>query len=403
MFSRPLLAFFSIFWISLAGLSVYGQPIKLDKEAQFMHALEVLGKQIAPDRRSTWFEVEKDTTGTLKVYTTEPLAKGLLDSLHREMDWDGQVDVILLPEATDRGISKALVCLSVANLRSKPAHSAELASQALMGTTVDVLRKIGGYYLIRTPDGYISYVDAEGITLPEQQELVYWQDSDKLIITGDYGHVYSDTSANSMRVSDLVMGDRLLSKGEKTSHYRVELPDGRPGYIKKELAQPYKKWLSSGAPDAAKLFKIAKSMMGVPYLWGGTSVKGLDCSGFTKTVFFMNGLVIPRDASQQVLAGSSVEVLTNDQLDTRKALRNMLPGDLIFFAAGKGRKPDARITHVALYLGEGEFIQAAGQVRINSMLPEADNYDDFQSRTVVAVKRYLNAADDSMIKAIADE
>src|SRR5690606_29592237 len=169
-------------------------------------------------------------------------------------------------------------------------------------------------------------------------------------------------------------------EGQTGNFYHVQYPDGRLAYINKELARPFDEWLGTRDVTSENVLGIAKSMMGVPYLWGGTSVKGVDCSGFTKTAYFMNGLVIPRDASQQVLVGEPIDILSAGELDTDKALRNLRPADLLFFASGKGRSPDARITHVALYLGNGEFIHSAGTVRINSMLPGAPNYSDFQSR-----------------------
>ena len=73
----------------------------------------------------------------------------------------------------------------------------------------------------------------------------------------------------------------------------------------------------------------------------------------------------------------------------------------MFFAAGKANNPNARVTHVALYLGNGEFIHSAGTVRINSMLKDAANYDDFQTRTVVAARRYIGSSD-TQIQKIKD-
>jgi gamma-D-glutamyl-L-lysine dipeptidyl-peptidase len=149
---------------------------------------------------------------------------------------------------------------------------------------------------------------------------------------------------------------------------------------------------------AENIINSAKSMMGLPYLWGGTSVKGVDCSGFTKTSFYMNGYVIPRDASQQVLAGDEVQIVDqNGKFSEALALKNLKPADLLFFAGGK----TSRITHVALYIGNGEFIHSAGNVRINSMLKNANNYDDFQTRTLVSAKRYIGSQD-PQIKSIKE-
>lgn len=96
-------------------------------------------------------------------------------------------------------------------------------------------------------------------------------------------------------------------------------------------------------------------MTGVPYLWGGTSVKGVDCSGMVKTAYFAGGIVIARDASQQALTG--------ERLARRRP--RCLKGDLIFF----GNPASGRVTHVAMYLGEGRFIHSAGRVKINSLDP----------------------------------
>ena len=130
---------------------------------------------------------------------------------------------------------------------------------------------------------------------------------------------------------------------------------------------------------------------GVPYLWGGTSIKGVDCSGFTKTCYFLNGIIIPRDASQQALVGEKVDIYENDTVDINKCLKNLHAGDLLFFAAGKNRRPNPKITHTAIYMGNGEFIQSAGYVGINSIVSTSENFDSFGSRTLVCARRILNS------------
>ena len=102
-------------------------------------------------------------------------------------------------------------------------------------------------------------------------------------------------------------------------------------------------------------------MLGVPYLWGGTSPKGNDCSGFTKTVYLMNGFVIPRDASQQVTAGKIV--------DENLKFEGLEKGDLMFFGTPAKDGKKQRVTHVGIWLGngKGEFIHSASNVHLSSV------------------------------------
>jgi cell wall-associated NlpC family hydrolase len=153
----------------------------------------------------------------------------------------------------------------------------------------------------------------------------------------------------------------------------------------------YKNWVARPNPSAEDILKNAKMLNGVPYLWGGTSIKGVDCSGFTKTCYFLNGIIIPRDASQQALVGEKVDIYENDTVNINKCLKNLQAGDLLFFAAGKNRRPNPKITHTAIYMGKGEFIQSAGSVGINSIVSTSDIYDSFGSRTLVCARRILNS------------
>ena len=119
-------------------------------------------------------------------------------------------------------------------------------------------------------------------------------------------------------------------------------------------------------------------------MWGGTSIKGMDCSGFTKTTYYLNGIILQRDASQQVATGVDVDI-TN-------GLDNLKMGDLIFFGRKAAETQKERATHVGIYIGEGEFIHCATSVRINSLLPEAENYYEGSTRLIRA-RRILGNED----------
>lgn len=362
---------------------------------------EAIRKEYASDKRTAVFQISADSAGNNYLETTElKAAQKFSDKIMKE-GVKIKIPVQTLPAKNLGESIYALVNLSVVNIRSNPKNAAELATQSLLGTPLDILKKEGYYYLVRTPDRYISWLDAGAISLKTAAEMESWKQKEKLVFVDDYGHSFVNPDRKSQRVSDLVMGDILVNEGKQKGFYKVGYPDGRTAFIPEKQMTDYTKWTKKPFPNSEQIIDIAKTMIGVPYLWGGTSVKGVDCSGFTKTAFFMNGIIIPRDASQQVLAGEPVAVLKNNKLNLDEALKNLKSGDLIFFASGKNKSPDARVTHVALYLGNGEFIHASGTVRISSMKPDAPNYDDFETRTVVAARRYLGSVGTSGIQSVA--
>jgi gamma-D-glutamyl-L-lysine dipeptidyl-peptidase len=105
--------------------------------------------------------------------------------------------------------------------------------------------------------------------------------------------------------------------------------------------------------DKATLLAVAKKYLKSPYLWGGKSPKGLDCSGFTQMVFKLNGYQLRRDSYQQVEQGKWV------------ALKDAQPGDLIFFTTKQGE--DARVTHVGIFLEKGKIIHSFKNVQIDAI------------------------------------
>jgi len=381
---------------------VTGQTTAADSVSvrKILDLSEAVRKVYAPDKRTAIFQVLKDSAGNHFFETTETeAAKKLADTLNSE-GIKIPVPIKILPAKELGNKQYALVNVSVGNIRSDPRNAAELGTQTLLGTPLDILKKEGYYYLVRTPDGYISWLDAGAIASKTSAEMQTWKLGDKVVFIADYGHAFEKPNLKSQRISDLVMGDVLIKASSQRDFVKVIYPDGREGFIPQNQVTNFNEWAKKPVPNSSQVIEVAKTMIGVPYLWGGTSVKGVDCSGFTKTAFFMNGVVIPRDASQQVLVGEPVVVLKNGALDLPEALKNLKPGDLIFFAGGKNRPANARVTHVAMYLGDGEFIHSAGQVRINSMKPEAINYDDFETRTVVAARRYIGNIGTAGITAI---
>src|SRR5690606_37530105 len=131
-----------------------------------------------------------------------------------------------------------LVKISVANLRGRSTHSAELVTQAMMGTPLTILKHTPGWSLIQTPEGYISWVDNGGIVSLTDEEFEAWKIAAKLIYLTPYGASYESPDTKSQTVSDLVAGNILELVGEEQGFYEIKYPDGRKAFIEKTNAKP---------------------------------------------------------------------------------------------------------------------------------------------------------------------
>ncbi len=355
-----------------------GKKITTDNTAYQQH-IDAVQKQFAPDSRTALFAVTSNGT-VLKGETNMPQAKAaLLEKLQKEKaTFIDSIEV--LPAASLKGNHYALVTVSVANLRSKPGHPAELSTQATLGTPLRVWKAQRGWYYVQTPDHYLAWVDGGGIELMTEAQYANWNRSTKIIYTKPFGFAYAAANKEGATASDLVYGDILQLQKENTTFYEVQFPDGRTAFVTKEEAMPYTQWAATRQPNGQNLVQTAHQLMGLPYLWGGTSFKGVDCSGFTKTVYFMNGLVLPRDASQQVHIGEPV--------DTKNGWSNLQPGDLLFFGTpAKDGKPE-RVVHVGMWIGGNqEFIHSASKVRVSSFNASAPNYDPSELNRFLRAKR----------------
>lgn len=352
-------------------------------------------QKFAPDKRVALFDVSVETKNEkvlLSGETNLPNAKKELLLKFNESNIEFEDKIVLLPAADLKNKIFGVINLSVANIRSKPEHSAELSTQSLLGTVVNILKKRGGWYLIQTPDNYLGWVDDDGVELMTDEEVQHWKDSKKIVYKNIYGFAYYLPVENSQTVSDVVVGNIIKVISEEKDFFKVSFPDNRIAYIKKTEAEDFNTWVNSVSPEVENILNIAHKFMGVPYLWGGTSAKGLDCSGFTKTVYFLNGLVLQRDASQQVHTGEFV----TEEVDFEK----LQPCDLLFFGRKETDSTKERITHVAIYIGDSEFIHASGRVKINSLDPNRENYSEYRHRSYIRAKRIITSIGKNGIERI---
>ncbi len=371
---------------------------KTTKEAA---AFETISKemkaQYAPDGRSKTLEVQLQETAdgyALKGVTNQPDAKAAYVKAFEDRGIKVLDSIALLPGAELEGKIYGVSNQSVINFRTSGKYSAESATQVMMGTPLQILEKKGGWTRAVTPEGYISWVSSGSITYMDKAEFDAYQAAEKVIVTTKYATMYEGPSANSQMVSDVVWGNILLDKGTQGAWQKVAISDGREGYVLKADVMDFNKWLDSRNPTADNIIATAKQFIGVPYMWGGTSIKAVDCSGFCKSTYFLNGIVLARDASQQCLTGDGVDI--SKYVDggeyTKEALANLKKGDLIFFGTKATPEKKERITHVGIYIGDGIFIHSATKVRINSLIPTDENYYD-GSKRLVRAQRILGNVD----------
>lgn len=343
-------------------------------------------RHFVPDRRVARLDaVAVPVAGEwlLRGETTLPAAK---DSLLRALAGAGHTvrdSLLLLPDAALGQATWALARHAVANLRSERGHSQELASQVLLGTPLRVLRQAEEWYLVQCPDGYIAWLHGGELVRLTEAELAGWKRGPRAVFDAESGASYAAPHADAARMGDLVKGCILATGAVQGAYTEVAYPDGRHGYVPTAQLQPLAEWLAAHPYSFDNTYRAAADQIGKPYLWGGTSPKGMDCSGFTKTVYWQQGLVIPRDASQQVHAGTPV--------DYDDDLTGLAPGDLLFFG---GFRPDGseKVTHVGIYLGEGRFIHSGsdnGANAVQSLLPDAPDFALHRRQTLLRARRLL--------------
>ncbi len=383
--ANPIMRFPPVSAMLAILVILFGCSQNRDK-AYFQEINEQLRKEFAPDKRVALWNIHWED-GSLKGETNLKGAHEKLLILLESKGINASDSVSILPSPKLGEKTFGLVTLSVANIRSEPKHSAELATQAMMGTPVKVLKQENAWFLIQTPEGYISWVDAAGIRLLSEEELAQWENRPKLVSTEMIGYIY-ETDEEAELISDLTAGNIIALVDETEYSYEVELPDGRRGFVPKNTVLGFEEWVASRELTDENLIRTAKNMMGAPYLWGGTSPKGVDCSGFIKTVYFLNGMIIPRDASQQVNEG--------EEVDRSKNWDNLEVGDLLFFGSPAIEDQPERVIHVGMWIGHDSFIHSRGRVRISSFNPDDPNYDEYELNRYLRTKRIRNQQSENL-------
>jgi cell wall-associated NlpC family hydrolase len=251
--------------------------------------------------------------------------------------------VLLAPATAPR--REAVVIRTVENMYSGPALDEDVVSQATLGQVVTVLETSAAFRRIETPDRYRGWIPSSALlsyTAPSARR--YASKGPVLEVTNLMANLYRDQSVTSHRPKiQAPLGTRLEVSGDaKDGWYRVRLPNGDTAYIQSGDVKTGDAADKKERGSDAQLLTTARRFLGVPYLWGGMTAHGLDCSGYVGLVYRLHGVEMLRDAYMQYDDPNMVKV---ERADLR-------PGDLVFF--GNAKKPG----HVGLYTGEGRFLSA---------------------------------------------
>jgi SH3-like domain-containing protein len=391
LYSNNLVLFFGLCGI-LFAFADCNHPAEKNLQAE----IDSIATSFVPDQRIGICRISainsKDGSLVLKGETTNPEAKKQIIKTLSNQGIELIDSILILPDTLNNENYLGLVSISVTNLRRNPDHKSELVSQSLMGTPVSILKKENSWFLIQTPDKYIAWTESSSVVPMNARERNGWKKSERVIYIRNSGWIYNEASDKSDVVGDLVAGCIMEKSGESGSFVKVKLPDGREGFVNLNDVKDFDIFRSQSKPDGNNVVKIAGSLIGIPYLWGGSSTKGVDCSGFVQNVYFMNGLILMRDASQQALHG--------DYVDLSDGFTQLKSGDLLFFGSQQNSKP--RVTHVAIYIGNNEYINSSGRVMISSLDSTSNIFVRYRLKSLLSARRISGVKNDPGITSISE-
>jgi hypothetical protein len=258
-------------------------------------------------------------------------------------------------------MSHAINLLSVVPMRKEPAHRSEMVSQLLFGDDVQILEEEEYFVKVRTAyDNYEGWVQANQLTVIGQ---------DQIRNTSRYTSEWSEIVLINGIPTHIPFASPVFTNDDEEVVYL--------GKSRLEYRNPKERvWQVGPRPLTEDLLRKAwDPFLNSPYLWGGKSVFGIDCSGFAQQVFKLLGVRLMRDAYQQATQGERVEDIEQSQL-----------GDLAFFQNENGR-----ITHVGIILNERLIVHASGNVRIDSIDKEGILNKSTGKRThhLHSIRRYF--------------
>lgn len=232
----------------------------------------------------------------------------------------------------------AICPLAQIPVRSEPLDRSEMVTQILFGETFTILEEKGNWVLIKSHlDNYQGWIDKKQSLLVTDEFVEKLKKAPNHFVTEKTAECYCKADSTHILLGK---GSILPLLANNTFHL------GHKEFTTLTKARIFPKKFTP-----SKIIITAKDYLNIPYLWGGRSIYGIDCSGLIQSVYRQCGLNLPRDASQQALHGTTIDFIDE-----------ALPGDLAFFD-----NPAGEIIHVGILLGADKIIHASGRVKIETI------------------------------------
>ena len=283
--------------------------------------------------------------------------------------------------------SWALAKRAVMDVRREPSNGAERVTQIIFGEPVEVLRRSGNWAFIRGHDGYLGWTHGEPLHTCSAEAVHDWSSAVTHVVRQPLLACYVDASGEPhQQVMLLPFGARLHVEGTDGAYCSIRCPDSVLRWVPATGLLPSAELMHSGIDGLRTIVNWAQALIGVPYLWGGKTPFGYDCSGLVQMLYSMIGVDLRRDADQQAAQG---HVVPFDEICF---------GDCLFFDTNASEaelhapREQSEVTHVALAIDGQEFLHASrrhGGVVRGSFDPHSAWYIPTYRQRFLGARRYL--------------